>query len=126
MNKKTLVSALTVVVLAGGLTGAVAANAAGNAEPQFETNSTGETYGSLADVPLADGPDLILAYGTDGKTLGYVKKSDLLSPAPKSPADAIAQQEAWLKEYPDGKAIALYDVDGRTVIGSYLIAPPQR
>lgn len=75
-----------------------------------------ETYGSglYSDV-LGQEPDLISAYGIDG-TFGYVRAKDLDS-NPNTPEKAIEQQNM----NKGSRKIALYDKDGKTVIGVFEI-----
>ncbi|QTH41062.1 hypothetical protein J4772_26415 [Cohnella sp. LGH] len=61
--------------------------------------------------------DLIYAEGIDG-TLGYVRSEDL-NPDYQSPKEAVEQE---LRKKPSNyKKIPLYDSDGVTVIGEFLI-----
>ncbi|MFE7064050.1 peptidase M56 BlaR1 [Sutcliffiella sp. NPDC057660] len=79
-------------------------------------NKHGLTYGSSADtLTYGKEPDLIKAYGIDG-TMGYVKKEDLHSPMPKTPEEALK----LTKEAKDIE-IPLYDNNGETVIGTFLL-----
>ena len=96
----------------------------------YAVNEAGQTYGSASNArSTSDRPDLIAAIGTNG-TPGYVYNSDLMKDSPKTPAEAIAQQEAYAKlsENWDGetpiivRTIPLYAVDGETVIGEYEIS----
>ncbi|WP_422446435.1 peptidase [Thermoanaerobacterium sp. DL9XJH110] len=82
---------------------------------RYQVNEYGETYGSnaYADI-LGEEPDLVAAIGIDG-THGYVRSSDLDSPSPRTPEEAIAQNNLG------DKLIPLYDKDGRTVIGQFKI-----
>lgn len=85
--------------------------------PDFPKNESGETYGSaLESTSPETEPDLIKAYGEDG-TIGYVRSSDLNGVQPKTPEEALKQQE---KESGD-REISLYDVDGKKVIGKFKI-----
>ncbi|WP_332633058.1 peptidase M56 BlaR1 [Halalkalibacter flavus] len=82
----------------------------------YPQNEKGQTYGSALDTPsYEDEPDLIKAYGVDG-TIGYVKKEDLDGPEPKTPEEAVRlSNEAKPREIP------LYDVDGETIIGKFIV-----
>jgi hypothetical protein len=85
-------------------------------EIAYPQNEKGQTYGSAADATSFENePDLISAYGIDG-TLGYVKKEDLHEPPPKTPEEAVR-----LTKQSRSKEIPLYDVDGETIIGKFLI-----
>lgn len=83
----------------------------------FPKNESGMTYGSYLDATLDEAPDLISAYGVDG-TLGYVLLKDLEGEKPKSPQEALEQQN---KNKGKVRQIPLYDVDGKTVIGVFNI-----
>ena len=80
----------------------------------FPTNDSGQTYGSGAEIRHGHGPQLIEAFGTDGKTRGYVKAKDLEEPLPSSPEDAA-------KNLDQSRRIPLYSVDGSTRIGEFNI-----
>jgi len=85
--------------------------------PNYPKNQTGQTYGSTADdASLASEPDLIKAVGVDG-TVGYVLKTDLDRKMPKSPKEALEQQ----RNAPENRVIPLYDVEGKTIIGQFII-----
>jgi hypothetical protein len=84
----------------------------------FPKNKNGQTYGSAAFAVSPDNePDLIKAWGVDGN-LGYVLKSDLDGDKPKNPEEAIAQQKLQKGD----RTIPLYDVDGKTVIGKFIMS----
>ncbi|MFD6781124.1 ATP-dependent Lon protease [Streptomyces diastaticus] len=91
----------------------------GAAEPAWPRNAKGETYGSGLDARTPDGgPDLIEAYTTDGKA-GFVRRAELEDePAPASPREAIALQS---KRAGEDRRIAVYDRDGTTAIGTFVI-----
>lgn len=83
----------------------------------YPVNENGQTYGSAADARnYEEEPDLISAYGSDGKTTGYVKKEDLQGPQPQNPEEAMQ-----LMKDAKPRDIPLYDVDGITVIGNFRI-----
>jgi hypothetical protein len=84
-------------------------------ESPFLQIKNGQTYGSASDAPsYEDEPDLIRAIGIDG-TIGYVKKEELNGPMPKTPEEAVKLNDAIPREIP------LYDVDGETIIGKFII-----
>lgn len=91
--------------------------------PVYKTNENGQTYGTDQNATsLATEPDLISALGVDG-TLGYVRSVDLIEEMPKTPQEALAEQN---KRKPgDVRQIPLYAVDGKTVIGIFNIVTPQ-
>jgi hypothetical protein len=85
-------------------------------KPDYKKNQSGETDGSLADAGVdADAPALVDAMGVDG-VKGYVRSKDLIPPMPKTPEEALASQ-ARNKE----RRIALYEVDGKTQIGEFVV-----
>jgi hypothetical protein len=79
-------------------------------------NAKGQSYGSsaLSKTP-ADDPDLILVVATNGRE-GYAYSSELNGELPKSPADA-ARVSAANK----GRAIPVYQSDGVTRVGEFVI-----
>lgn len=85
-------------------------------------NEYGETYGSAADVNYNGGkePDLIIAVGTDGKTVGYVRSSDLNDFQPKNPKEALE----YMAKHKGYRIIPLYDYNGKKVIGEFRIGSP--
>jgi len=81
-------------------------------------NASGLTYGSDLDAAsFADTPDLISAIADNGK-LGYVMKTDIYSPAPNNPDDAISQNA----QAQQTRTIPVYAHDGETVIGKFTIS----
>ncbi|WP_152682978.1 hypothetical protein [Paenibacillus sp. VT-400] len=84
----------------------------------YPKNKNGQTYGSAvyATSPETE-PDLILAFGVDGKE-GYLLKKDMEGELPKTPEEAIAMQNS---RSPEGRDIPLYDKDGETVIGVFRV-----
>lgn len=121
--KKLLIPMLALIIgISVGSFGFISANGYRNQSlapaPQYPRNESGETYGSaLNAISPETEPDLIKAYGTDG-TIGYVRSTDLKGIKPKTPKEALAQQE---KENKD-KEIPLYDKDGKKVIGKFKIS----
>ena len=88
--------------------------------PPYPVNEHGMSYGSGAAVDEDDpGPDLVAAYGTNGRC-GFVRASDRQQDLPPSPEEALAYM-ADLD--PDGRDIPLYAQDGVTVIGRFHIGP---
>ncbi len=81
----------------------------------YKLNDTGETYGSgLNEIISGELPDLIEAYGTNG-ALGYVRREDLQLEPAHTPKEALKQQNNRIRIIP------LYDVDGKTTIGTFKI-----
>lgn len=124
---KTLIFLLILVVgiTAGTLIVASASNMVNRSfapAPIYQTNASGETYGSLSNASaVGSEPDLIKALGVDGKTIGYIRNTDLnrASDLPKTPQEALAIQA----KQSGPRRIPLYDVDGKTIIGEYEIEP---
>ncbi len=116
--RRPLVAATAGVIgLALGVTAATAWSApADPGAPSFATNERGQTYGSALGAEVD--PDLILAYGVDGK-LGYVRTTDLDGPTPASPEEALTTQREM--QASGGRTIPLYAVDGVTVIGRFKV-----
>lgn len=93
---------------------------ASSATTHWPTNAKGQTYGSAAYATSPENePDLILAGATNGET-GYVLRTDLEEPAPKSPEEALARQAA---EAGKSRVIPVYKSDGVTQIGVFVIQP---
>jgi hypothetical protein len=123
---KALVSAAGVAVLAAGAAATVASSALDGhhdegvshviaASQMHRVYSVGEIC-SVKGTDCTDPSDVISAIATNGRR-GYVYESQLTPPPPSTPAQAIAEQDApWKPDY-----IAVYDRDGTTVIGQFLI-----
>ena len=85
--------------------------------PVFPKNENGQTYGSdLYCTSPETGPDLISAKGVHG-TDGYVLSVDLYGLMPKTPQEALAQQQ----KAGSVRKIPLFAADGKTVIGTFNI-----
>lgn len=97
-----------------------------NKEIGFNVNKNGETYGTglQADI-LGYEPDLMLATG-ENDVLGYVRVTDLDEPTPSSPEEAYKIQKQRIEEKYTGRYIPLYESDGKTVIGRFLVAFDER
>jgi len=88
--------------------------------PDYNINKNGETYGSSFNIQYEeDFPDLILAEGEHGVT-GYIKKTDLIEPPPKSPDEAVKMMEEYKKNSKEPKRLNVYDKDGVTVIDTFV------
>ncbi len=96
--------------MAAGSTGAPAVAAAA-------TNAAGQTYGTLPDGPDETMPDLVRVVATNGKT-GYCRDKDTLGPCPDD--DPEANTKACLRGY----AIPVYESDGTTQIGEFVVGGP--
>ena len=60
----------------------------------------------------------MLAVGVGG-TAGYVRATDLNGPMPKTPEEALRQMRSNAGK---NRRIPMYDIDGRTVIGVFVIS----
>ncbi|MCM3711760.1 metal ABC transporter substrate-binding protein [Sporosarcina luteola] len=82
----------------------------------YPLNDNGQTYGpNMGDATIILGePDLQLAIGENG-TIGYAKKVDLEGPQPRTPEEAVKLIKVKKREIP------LYDVDGETIIGKFIV-----
>ncbi|MFD0679412.1 MULTISPECIES: hypothetical protein [unclassified Paenibacillus] len=86
--------------------------------PDYPKTKNGQTYGSPTDATSIETlPDLILVGTVDG-TAGYVLKKDFIGEQPKIPEEAITIQKSSSQ---GGRNVQLYDVDGKTIIGSFRI-----
>lgn len=88
--------------------------------PSFDHNSQGLTYGVPEPGPHGE-PDLILAEATNGRT-GYVYADDLAGPSFDTPEAAREYTEAVARTR-DSFVIPVYEVDGSTVIGEFILTP---
>lgn len=80
---------------------------------EWPRNEAGLTYGSAAKAKSPqDEPDLILAEATNGR-IGYVLRTDLEGPTPRSPEEALAWQAARGGK---NRVIPVYELDGVTQI----------
>lgn len=108
------------VILAGAGAGAALATAP---DVLFETNASGQTYGSLTEV---DGrivePDLVKAEATNG-VIGYVSNAELKESQGhpsnfRSPEAALKWQES---RGASSTSVAVYESDGTTKVGQFVI-----
>ncbi|WP_232699113.1 hypothetical protein [Brevibacillus daliensis] len=92
--------------------------------PDYPVNEQGQTYGHVPyhSGPTTQEPDLISTVGENG-VVGYVKASDM-APSVSSPEEAIAYQESM--EAIGYKSIPLYESDGKTVIGEFIMYSSNR
>lgn len=96
-------------VAAEDSTGDVAVGAA-------RTNAAGQTYGALPNGPDGTVPKLVRVVATNGKA-GYCLDKDTLGPCPD---DAVANTKACLRGY----TIPVYESDGATQIGEFVVGGP--
>lgn len=88
-----------------------------NKAPVYKKNANGQTYGSALYAPNPKTePDLIQAEDENG-TVGYVLKTELEGPTPKTPEEATE----LMRKTPKVRKINLYASDGKTVIGTFKI-----
>lgn len=119
--------AIGIALIGGFVLGSITLNsipalADKSSSPKFQTNTNGETYGSMKDVTVyGQEPDLILAEGVDGTT-GYVRFKDLNGPEPKNPEEAKEYMDKLIKS--GSRMISVYDVDGKTIKGQFKLNPP--
>jgi hypothetical protein len=112
----------TFAVVAVASAGAGSLNRSQDPAPEYPTNGSGMTYGSLSDaVSPQTEPDLVAAVGDNGEE-GYVKSSDIAPTIPLNPEAAVRAQNS--DEYRKSKKVPLYAVDGSTVIGTFTLTPP--
>ncbi|WP_159883879.1 hypothetical protein [Paenibacillus puerhi] len=88
--------------------------------PSYFRNKEGKTFGSAIYAETEEQmPDFVKAYGVGG-TRGYLKKEDMHEEMPKTREEALALTLAR-----KDREIPLYDVDGETLIGVFLIQTPR-
>jgi hypothetical protein len=104
------------------LIGCMSAYALGNQSDYgidgYAINAQGLTYGSAASASLGDLPDLISAYDTNGR-LGYIFTKEILAIIPNSYEDKwkmASDKNNW-------NSIHLYEIDGRTIVGEFIVGP---
>lgn len=81
-----------------------------------------QTYGVQGTSPVP--PDLIKAQELKASGVlidDHILSTDESEPMPTSPAQALQQQEDRQRDFPNGRAIPLYESDGTTVIGMFTI-----
>lgn len=135
MKKLINISLCVIVLILGVFVGVVVSvptsadsanlNTQEHIKPVFLVNENGQTYGSSANcIAAEDFPDLILAVGQDG-TEGYVYNSDMQGYTPSSPEDAVRYMNELMELNEQGInsfSIPLYESDGTTVIGEFLLS----
>lgn len=80
----------------------------------WAVNENGQTYGVQNDHGT---PDLVAAIATNGQA-GYVYSSALQGPEFGSPEEALA----WQRDHGEEQVLPVYEADGVTVIGEFIIA----
>lgn len=96
-----------------------------NLKPKYKINENGQTYGLGIDYDSIESmPDLIAAVGENGEE-GYVKTEDLHADMPNNPEEAIAYMEKMLEneklKISNSREINVYDLDGKTIIDTFII-----
>lgn len=123
-KKKVLISSTIVTIFLLATTFVFDATTQPKLE-KIKVNSSGETYGptlSFDDPNDPDGePDLVSAIGIDG-TQGYVRSADLNQGVAKSPEEAVKLMKSRSLQ---DRFIPLYDLEGETIIGQFIISPAQ-
>ena len=124
----TAIIALLVGAIAGiGVTaivgGASTGNSSGSSKISFPLNVNGQTYGSSLGVGLSAEPDLILAVGTNGRT-GYISRKTLWA-VDGTDVTSPSQASAYMSRSTSARTIPVFEKDGTTVIGSFVIPSVQ-
>lgn len=88
--------------------------------PAVSVNASGQSYGSMVGRESFEAaPDLVLVVGNSGKE-GYVRKGDILTAMPSSPADALRMAAAAKS----ASTVPVFDFTGKNVIDTYTLQPP--
>jgi hypothetical protein len=93
-----------------------------NNDSGFPVNANGQTYGSDSNVSWNSQPDLISAIATNGKS-GYISR-DALEAVDGSDVNSPSQATAYMANTKSSRTIPVYEQDGTTVIGSFVIPAP--
>jgi hypothetical protein len=121
------VAGIVAGVAAGSLVGPAIASTHGDVTPKtsqvaptFSKNAHGLTFGSALNATSPDNePDLIQAQATNGQT-GYIKKTEL-DAANGSNVSTPAEALAWDKTSQTPRSIPVYQQDGVTKIGVFIV-----
>jgi hypothetical protein len=116
LRRRRIVLAVVIGVAIAVILGSVALAGGFNPLSLAGTNARGQTYGTLPDGPSDPIPDLVRTMATNGRT-GYCREKDMLGPCPR---DAEANTKACLRGY----AIPVYESDGTTQIGEFIVGGP--
>jgi hypothetical protein len=117
--KTVILGGVLVVGIAIGALGIYYSTANADSDYVFPKNQFGQTYGSEEKATSPETvPDLIAAVGVGGVN-GYIKRTDDKQPLPKTLQEAIALNK-YNEAHPT-REIPLYAVDGKTVIGKYIV-----
>ena len=120
------VSAVPTLMAPDGVRAAEGVPSTPQPAPEYNTNSSGETYGSaLIAISPESEPDLILAVATNG-TVGYLRKTELdiatgavAAESFASPGDALRWQNTVGAQ---DRTLDVYAKDGITVVGRFVVA----
>lgn len=115
-RRRRIVLAVVVGIAIAVILGSVALASGFNPLSLGGTNEHGQTYGTLPDGPNDPTPDLVRVVATNGQT-GYCRDKDTLGPCPR---DAEANTKACLRGY----TIPVYESDGTTQIGEFVVGGP--
>lgn len=121
-------AALSIGAIAGigvsAMVGGAATGKTSSSSPvSFPVNTNGQTYGSSLGVGLSAEPDLILAAATNGRT-GYILRKTLWA-ADGTDVTSLSQASAYMSNSTSVRTIPVYEKDGTTVIGSFVIPSVQ-
>jgi len=119
-----LIAALVIGLVVGIAGGSIAFASTSNhsttvpSVPPVARNAQGLTYGSALNARSPEEePDLVQAEATSGE-IGYVLRTDLEEPTPKSPQEALARQAS---EAGKTRVIPVCESDGVTKIGVFVV-----
>ncbi len=116
LRRRRIVLAVVIGIAIAVILGSAALASGFNPLSLAGTNERGQTYGTLPDGPNDPIPDLIRVVATNGRT-GYCRDKDMLGPCP---SDAAANTKACLRGY----RIPVYQSDGTTQIGEFVVGGP--
>lgn len=88
----------------------------------FPVNANGQTYGSDSNVSWNNQPDLISAIATNGMS-GYISRV-ALEAVDGSDVNSPSQASAYMANTKSASTVPVYEQDGTTVIGSFVIPAP--
>jgi hypothetical protein len=116
LRRRRVVLAIVIGIAIAVILGSVALASGFNPLSLVGTNARGQTYGTLPPGSKDPIPDLVSVVATNGRT-GYCLDRDMQGPCPR---DAEANTKACLRGY----AIPVYEADGTTEIGEFVVGGP--
>ena len=116
LRRRRIVLAVVIGIAIAVILGSVALASGFDPLSLAGINARGQTYGTLPDGPSDPIPDLVRTVATNGRT-GYCREKDMLGPCPR---DAETNTKACLRGY----AIPVYESDGTTQIGEFVVGGP--